>query len=165
MRSVPPTPQEARVGAGGSPEATPPRGHHPKRPRWILLQDRMPDGFISHCFCNKFPKIQWLKITQIYHQQLCRSEVGSQSQWAKIKVSSGLCQFWKLQEGCVSLPSLTFGSHSHSLACSLVLHLQSHCMISSNLFLSDSDTFVSLNKALLPESTQIIRMIFPSQSH
>lgn len=57
MRSVPPTPQEARVGAGGSPEATPPRGHHPKRPRWILLQDRMPDGFISHCFCNKFPKI------------------------------------------------------------------------------------------------------------
>lgn len=72
---------------------------------------------------------------------------------SKVEVSlSGLKS--KCHQGCVSsgssrknvflyLATLTFGSHLHSLACSLVLYLQSLCMTSSNISLSDSDTFVS----------------------
>jgi len=49
----PTTPQEARVAAGGSPEATTPRGHHPKRPP--PQEAKMDSAIRQDARCVHFP--------------------------------------------------------------------------------------------------------------
>ena len=79
--------------------------------------------FIFYCCRNESAKIQWYERTQMYLLQVWRSEVPSQSLWAKVKVLAGPVPsgnpwgepvsllFWLLEATCVpwlvTLPHIT----------------------------------------------------------
>lgn len=51
---------------------------------------------VSCCCCNLLPQILRLKITQTDSLTLWTLEGQNGSHWVKIKVSAGLCSFWRL---------------------------------------------------------------------
>ena len=52
--------------------------------------------FVSYCCCNKLPQTWWLEQCKLIILEFRRLNVWNEPHWAKIKISAGLCSFWRI---------------------------------------------------------------------